>query len=245
VGESLSYKNLLLKFDLSSGFRSGNLAELSANGLHEGTPNWYIGNPDMKLEQCLNADISASWHYEWLTLRTSVFSSRFRNFIYLLPTGEEYFGFKIYRYEQTHATLQGFEAGFSIDKNEYFNFSLDYSYLDARRDDGSWLPLTPANRLLFESKYFLPAITTNWHNTFVSFGVNFTQEQDNTVTFESPTPDYWLFNAGAGVSFNSVRILLTCRNLTNQLYYDHLSRLKNYGLYDMGRNIVVNVGWQF
>jgi iron complex outermembrane recepter protein len=245
VGESLTYKNLLLKFDLSSGFRSGNLAELSANGLHEGTPNWYIGNPDMKVEQCLDADISASWQHNWLTLRGSVFSNKFLNYIYLLPTDEEYYGFNIYRYVQTNATLQGFEAGFSIDKKDHFSFSLDYSYLNARRSDNTWLPLTPANRLLFESKYFLPSIASTWHNTFISFGVNYTGEQDHTDVSESPTPDYWLVNAGAGVSFRSVRILLTCRNLTNQLYYDHLSRLKYYGLFDMGRNIVLNLGWQF
>ena len=245
VGESFSYRNLLLKIDLSSGFRSGNLAELSANGLHEGTPKWYVGNPEMKVEQCLDADISAQWQHKWLTLRGSVFSNKFRNYIYLLPTGEEYFGFNIYRYEQTNATLKGFEAGFSIDKKEQFGFSFDYSYLDAKRNDGSWLPLTPANRLLFESKYFLPPIASNWQNTFISFGMNYTQEQNNTDSFESSTPDYLILNAGAGVSFKSVRILLTCRNLTNQLYYDHLSRLKYYGLYDMGRNIVLNLGWQF
>ena len=245
VGESLTYKNLLLKIDLSSGFRSGNLAELSANGLHEGTPNWYIGNPDMKVEQCIDGDISASWQHKWLTLRGSVFSNKFLNYIYLLPTNEEYFGFNIYRYEQTNASLQGFEAGFSIDKKEKFSFSLDYSYLDAKRSDGTWLPLTPANRLFFESKYFLPAFASNWQHTFLSFGVNYTQEQNNTDSFESPTPDYVILNAGAGVSFKSVRILLTCRNLTNTLYYDHLSRLKYYGLYDMGRNIVLNLGWQF
>jgi iron complex outermembrane recepter protein len=245
VGESLTYKNLLLKIDLSSGFRSGNLAELSANGLHEGTPNWYIGNPDMKVEQCLDADISASWQHKWLTLRGSVFSNTFRNYIYLLPTDEEYFGFNIYRYEQTNATLQGFEAGLSIDNKNQFSLSLDYSYLDARRSNGTWLPLTPANRLLFESKYYLPAIVSNWQNVFLSFGVNYTMEQNNTDSFEFPTPDYFILNAGAGVSFKSVRILLTCRNLTDQLYFDHLSRLKYYGLNDMGRNIVLNVGWQF
>jgi iron complex outermembrane recepter protein len=245
VGESLSYKNLLLKFDLSSGFRSANLAELSANGLHEGTPNWYIGNPDMKVEQCLDADISVVWHYEWLTLRGSVFSNRFLNYIYLRPTDEEYYGFNIYRYEQTNADLKGFEAGFSIEKNEHFRFSLDYSYLNAKRDDGSCLPLTPANRLLFESRYFLPTIGPKWQNTFISFGVNYTQDQENIDSFELSTPDYFIINAGAGVSFKSVRILLTFRNLANQLYYDHLSRLKYYGLYDMGRNTVLNVGWQF
>jgi iron complex outermembrane recepter protein len=245
LGESLTWAGLLLKFDLSSGFRSGNLAELSANGLHEGTSSWYIGNPNMKAEQCLNVDISASWQHKWLTLRSSLFRNKFQNYIYLRPTNEEYDGFKIYRYEQTNATLQGFEAGATIERNEHFSFSLDYAYLNAKRDDSSWLPFSPANRLLFDSKYYLQPIASKWHNAFISFGVNYTQEQDNLDTAESTTPGYWLFQAGAGVSFKSVRIVVTCRNLTNQLYYDHLSRLKYYGLYDMGRNIVLNAGWQF
>jgi iron complex outermembrane receptor protein len=245
IGESLSYKNLLLKFDLSSGFRSGNLAELSANGLHEGTPYWYIGNPDMKPEQCLNADLSASWQHKWLTLRGSVFNNRFRDYIYLRPTDEVINGFSVFRYEQTNATLRGFETGLTMEKASLCSFSIDYSYLDAKRDDGSWLPMIPANRLLFDSRFFIPVKEDKWKNVFVSFGVNYTQEQKNTDAFESTTPQYWILNAGAGVTIGSVRILLTCRNLADQLYYDHLSRLKYYGLYDMGRNIVINVGWQF
>jgi iron complex outermembrane receptor protein len=245
VGESLNFKNLLLKFDLSSGFRTGNLAELSANGMHEGTPNWYLGNPDMKVEQCLNADISASWHYKWLTFRGSVFRNRFHNYIYLRPTNEELFGFNLFRYEQTNAALQGFEAEANIENKEHFSLSFDYSYLDARRDDGSWLPFSPANRFLFDSKYFLPARSSKYQNAFLSFGVNYTQKQDHTDIYEIPSTGYWLINAGAGVSFKSVRILLSCRNLADQKYYDFLSRLKFCGLNDMGRNIVLNLGWQF
>jgi iron complex outermembrane recepter protein len=245
VGESLNYKNLLLKFDLSSGFRSGNLAELSANGLHEGTAYWYIGNPDMKPEQCLNADLSASWQHNWLTLRGSVFRNRFRDYIYLQPTDEQINGADVFRYEQTNATLKGFETGLTVEKASIISFSVDYSYLDAKRDDGSWLPMIPANRLLFDSKFFLPVQDNDSKNAYISFGVNYTQEQDKTDAFEYSAPGYWILNAGAGVTICSVRLLLACRNLTNQLYFDHMSRLKYYGLYDMGRNIVLNVGWQF
>ena len=105
--------------------------------------------------------------------------------------------------------------------------------------------MIPANRLLVDSKYYLPHIPTTWQNVFVSFGMNYTEVQDNRDVFEPSTPGYLILNAGAGVSIKSVRFLLTCRNLTDKLYYDHLSRLKYYGLYDMGRNIVINVGWQF
>jgi iron complex outermembrane recepter protein len=245
IGQSIILKNLVLKADIGTGFRAGNLAELSANGLHEGTPNWYIGDPDMKLEECLNGDVSASWNLKWLTLHGSVFRNGFKNFIYLRPTNEEYSGYRIFRYEQTDATLQGFEAGVGLEKSNFFNVSIDYSFLDARKKDGTWLPLMPANRILFKSKYFIPTKKTGMENPFLSFGIDKAEAQNNIDLYEAPTPGYWLFHAGAGVTFHSLRFMLTCRNLTNTLYYDHLSRLKYYGIYDMGRNFVLNVGWQF
>jgi iron complex outermembrane recepter protein len=245
VGESVIIRNLVLKLNLASGFRSGNLAELSANGLHEGTPNWYIGDPNLKIEKCLNADFSASWQYRLLTLNGSVFRNRFHNFIYLQPTDEEYFGYSVFRYEQTDAVLQGFESGASIGNEKGFNVAVNYSFLSSKRDDGRWLPMMPANRLLFNTKYYFQEKNSDWQNPYLLFGINYCQEQNHVDDFEDPSPSYLLLNAGAGVSYRSFRFILTCRNLTNRLYYDHLSRLKYYGLYDMGREFVLNAGLQF
>jgi iron complex outermembrane recepter protein len=245
IGESLSLGSFLLKSDLSTGFRSGNLAELAANGLHEGTAFWYIGNPDMKPEQCLNLDISALWQRKWLTLRGSVFNNWFRDYIYLQPTIDKIDIYQIYRYEQSNAILKGFEAGFTAENTGRYSISADYSFLSARRTNGSWLPMEPANRIITESKLYLKQHPANWQNLFLSLGVNYTFRQKNIDISELPTPGYLIINAGAGMTVKSVRILLSCRNLTNQLYYDHLSRLKYYGLHDMGRNIILSLGWQF
>jgi iron complex outermembrane recepter protein len=245
IGENLNYKNINLKFDLSSGYRTGNLAELSAHGLHEGTSQWYIGNPEMKSEKCFNINVSASWHPGWIILRGSAFRNRFIDFIYLNPTNEKLSDFSIYRYEQSNATLQGFEVGTTFEKIRSLNLSLDYSFLDARRDDGSWLPFTPANRLIFNSKFFVPIKNSKIKNAFLSAGAAYCQKQNHIDVNEQTTPGYWLLNAGAGMCYKSVRIFLTCRNMTNTVYFDHLSRLKYYGLNDMGRNIVLNMGWQF
>ncbi len=245
IGESMTMGNFLLKADLSSGFRSGNLSELAANGLHEGTLFWYVGNPDMKPEQCLNLDVSASYQLDWLTFRGSVFNNWFRDFIYLQPTSDEIEGNHVWRYEQTNAILKGFEAGILAEKSGYYSFSADYSYLNARRSDHTWLPMIPANRFMAEGKYLLQKHPATWNNVFISLGTSYTCMQDNIDSSENPTPGYWLVNAGLGMTVRSVRILLTCRNLTGEMYYDHLSRLKYYGLYDQGRNIILNVGWQF
>lgn len=47
-------KRLQAKVNVSTAYRPGNLAELSSNGLHEGTLRWEIGIPDASIEQNLN-----------------------------------------------------------------------------------------------------------------------------------------------------------------------------------------------
>lgn len=245
LGECIIVKNLVLKFDLGTGFRSGNLAELSDNGLHEGTPNWYIGDPDLKLERCLNEEISATWRYKNLILNGSVFHNSFQNYIFLQPTNEKIYGYNIYRFKQTNAVFQGFETGISLDNLKGFNISLNYSYLNAKESDGSWIPMIPANKFFSDVKYSLPVGKSKLKNPYMLLGVEYTEAQNDTGMFENPAPSYLLLNAGLGINFRSLRFILTCNNLTNRLYYDYLSRLKYYGMFDMGRNIVLNVGWQF
>src|SRR5262249_49912580 len=50
-----------VKVNLSSGYRAPNLAELSSNGVHEGTFRYEIGDPNMKVEQNLNGEIFAAY----------------------------------------------------------------------------------------------------------------------------------------------------------------------------------------
>ena len=237
-----------IKSDIATGYRSGNLAELSANGLHEGTKRWEVGDVQLKVEQCLNADLSANLHLfvnkgEFI-LRGSVYRNRFLNYIYLAPTGKEYVGFDIYAYKQADATLKGFETGLSYEQN-HLKWSVDYAFLDAQRDDGTWLPFTPANRLQSEIKVFLFKNKTNWQNTYLKFGVANTQAQTHTSEFETETPTYTLLNMGAGTTYKRLRFLLTCKNLTNEYYNDHLSRFKYFGIRDIGRDVVLNVSYQF
>ncbi|HRH61109.1 MAG TPA: TonB-dependent receptor, partial [Chitinophagaceae bacterium] len=81
-------KSLNLKLNASSGFRSGNLAELSSNGLHEGTLRYEIGDPNLKIEQNINTELGINWQSEYLLLSVAAFYNYFSNYIYLTPTGD-------------------------------------------------------------------------------------------------------------------------------------------------------------
>jgi iron complex outermembrane receptor protein len=244
IGESLTLHDLTVKLNLSSGFRSGNLAELAANGLHEGTAEWFEGDPNLKPERCLNGDLSLNWANKWFSLRGSAYRNRFFDYIYLRPTDEKVYGYKIFRYEQTDATFSGFETGITVEKEKLFSLSIDYSHLNAKHDDGSWLPFIPADRLMGEGRYYLPTFMKNITDAFLLLGAAYTWKQDHIDQAEAVTPGYLLLNTGAGFRLHYLEFNLACRNLTNKLYYDHLSKLKYYGLYDMGRNIVFGVNWK-
>jgi iron complex outermembrane receptor protein len=235
----------LIKTDIATGFRPANLAELSANGLHEGTARWDLGKPDLKTEQCINTDISVQYQKGSWILRGSVFQNYFNNYIYLSPTNEKYNGVPLFRYLQTDATLKGFETGIEWKNDQFAQVSVDYSFLNAQTAESSWLPFMPANRLLTKAKWFVPVHNNKFQKTYITFNATYAQAQNQTALYEPTTPQYWLFSVGAGTTIKKMRFTLICNNLTNTYYNDHLSRLRYIGVRDMGRNMVLNVGLQF
>ncbi|MGJ8493638.1 TonB-dependent receptor domain-containing protein, partial [Glaesserella parasuis] len=50
-----------LKLNFARGYRSPNISELSANGVHPGTNIYQIGNPDFKPEFSWQADLGISY----------------------------------------------------------------------------------------------------------------------------------------------------------------------------------------
>lgn len=244
LGQSFLLRNFTIKANVETGFRGANLAELSANGLHEGTPNWYIGNPNMKVEQALNSELALGWQKGWFSLHAVAYYNKYFNYIYLSPTNENNFGFPVFRFLQNNAAFFGYELDASLAKSDRLSINIDYSHIHSQLDNGNALPYTPANRLQLSGRYYLPLKSVQW-KTFVSAGAQIVEAQKRVSTYETPTPAYWLLQAGCGIQYHNMRILLSGRNLLNRAYNDHLSRFKQYGILDMGRNVALSFNWQF
>jgi iron complex outermembrane receptor protein len=63
---SLGYKtnladDLTLRLNVASGFRAPNLAELTSNGVHEGTNRYEVGNSDLETEQNIQTDLNLEY----------------------------------------------------------------------------------------------------------------------------------------------------------------------------------------
>ncbi|MEP6595044.1 MAG: TonB-dependent receptor [Ginsengibacter sp.] len=238
------------KINFSSGFRSGNLAELSSNGLHEGTLRWEIGDPNLNIEQNINSESSVNYNRKNISLSLALFYNYFSNYIFLSATGTQYLGFDVFRFRQSDANLYGGEASFSIHpaKLTWFNYKAEFSTVTGKLSNGNFLPFIPPAKLHNEVTLSLNQTKKNNH---FSFNVNTDNifAQTHPAQFETGTSAYFLLNAGGSLIIykvkRSITISIAANNVLNKNYYDHLSRFKEYRIHNTGRNIALNINYPF
>lgn len=229
-----------IKLNFSTGVRAPNLAELSANGLHEGTYAYEIGDPSMKNEQNFNIDLGVYRSGKTINLSLSGFYNHFQNYIYLQPTSEDWYGFPVYRYTQVDANIYGGEIrlDYSPKLIKGLNASCSYSTLVGELENGEFIPWMPANKVKPEIKYDK---NINEKDFYVFGNTDIVMSQLNVNPNENSTPFYYLINAGIGISWHKnetkYSLNITGNNLLNEAYYDHLSRLKNFGFLNIGRDL--------
>jgi iron complex outermembrane receptor protein len=230
----------------STGFRSGNMAELASNGLHEGIFQYEIGNPDLKAEQNFNTELALNYTSGQFEFSLAGFNNYFNNYIYLAPTAETFYGITIFRYFQSNADLYGGEAAITLKPNglKGLEISSNFATVTGLLSDSAYLPFIPANKLHGEIRYTF-SLKSVLKNFYVSASNDYIFRQDQPAVNETSTKDYNLLNAGIGTELvmgkQTVKLSVICNNMLNEYYYDHLSRFKPYGFHNIGRNIILNI----
>lgn len=239
-----------IKLNVATGVRSPNLAELSSNGLHEGTYSYEIGDPELKNETNLNGNVDLYYTNNVLQWSISGFYNHFNKYIYLSPTDEEWYGFPIYRYRQQSADLYGGEASLSTTPAflHHGKVQITYAGMIGKTADRNYLPFIPAQKITPEIRYEFAEIK-KLKNTYIFINTDIVFAQKNIAPEETTTEGYHLLNTGIGCVLNSnrtpIEINLIGNNLLNEVYYDHLSRFKPLELHDIGMNIVLNCKIKF
>lgn len=258
------------KANLSFGYRAPNIAELGANGIHEGTIRYEIGNPNLKAEMSHQIDLALGVNKEHLSIEFDVFSNTISNFVYLsklsnsLGTDSIQENYSVFKYGSGNALLQGGEITIDIHPHplDWLHFENSFSFVNAtlknQADSMKYLPFTPPGKFTSTIQLSQHKLGTYLQNAYFKIGAELYLDQNNVYSAyntESATPSYLLFNAGIGTDFvvrnrTYFSIYLTVNNLTDVAYQSHLSRLKygpeNFasgrsGVYNMGRNISVKL----
>lgn len=250
---SLGYKtnfaeNVTMRLNIASGFRAPNLAELTSNGVHEGSNRYEIGNADLKNEQNVQTDLNLEYKSSHFELFANGFYNHINDYIYISPNGGVIDGNNVYDYVQANARLYGGEAGIHFHPHplDWLHLYSSFETVIGEKDNGDALPLIPANRwnTTFRGEF---NIKNWWTAGFATVNIESVFDQNNYSAFETKTNDYTLVNLSLGGKINigktHFNLNLNGNNIFDKRYVSHLSRLKADGIPNMGRNIVLGLNF--
>lgn len=253
VNASLGYKtnlatNLSLRLNVASGFRAPNLAELTSNGVHEGTNRYEVGNADLKTEQNVQTDVNLEYKSSHFEFFANGFYNHINNYIYTSPTGELLDNNAVFDYIQNDAKLFGGEIGLHFHPHplDWLHYETSFETVTGKKQDGDYLPLIPANN--WNNTIRTEFKVKNWlEDGFATLNVSTTFNQNNVSGFETKSNGYTLLNLGFGgkvkLGKTTFDVNLNGNNLLDKNYIAHLSRLKTDGIPNMGRNIVLGLNF--
>lgn len=241
--------NFSARINLASGFRAPNLAELTSNGVHEGTNRYERGNINLNNEQNFQTDVALAYQNEHIEIFANGFFNAVNDYIYLSPTNEIIDNAPVFDYLQSNASLYGGELGFHLHPHplDWLHLESSFETVTGQLANDAYLPLIPANSLRNTLRVEIKDGPTR-KSSSAFFTLENTFDQKNVSGFETPTGGYSLLSAGIESSFKIQKALLKIglsgTNLTNKAYIAHLSRFKPDGILNMGRSINVNLKLQ-
>jgi iron complex outermembrane receptor protein len=232
-------KNLFFRLNFASAFRSPNVAELTQDGVHE--TRYERGNIHLKTQKSHELDLGIHYHIQKLAFDFSVYYNQLDNYIYLSPTNDTAAnGMEVFQYQQSNATLYGFETGLNYVPSKFIDTKINYTYTEGIQKDGSYLPFIPQNRLNASVNLNFKDYSIFHKNYFEISGI-YAFSQNHVPDDEETSPAYFLLNAGIGTSLHiggqKFNIGIYANNLLDATYVDYLSELREMDFYQMGRNI--------
>ncbi len=217
-------------------FRAPALEELYNNGPHPGIVVFDIGNQNLKAEEGDGVDFSLRHNSNRLRLESSVYYYTIRNFVFPAFAGatEPASRLPIVEYAQGRSRYLGTEANAEVRilPTLWLSGKLDYVRAD----------LTELNKPLPRIPPLRGSLGADWRHKALSVRpeIILARQQARVFDNESPTPGYALLNLNASYMFVKSRAAhifgLSGNNLTNRLYRNHLSFIKDIAP-EIGRNL--------
>jgi iron complex outermembrane receptor protein len=247
-------------FSVARAARHPSLEELYYFGPHPGNFAFEIGNDDLTSERALGIDLALRWRLPRASGEVAFFRNDINDFIFRRPVSEEEFDerfgeppsddheghahedFPIVEYVDADSVLQGVEAHADVDLTPWLGaeVSLDYVRGDLKREDQP-LPRMPPFRFITGLRYRSGGLQIGGDVTLVA-------EQDRVFADEPPTDGYHTLKIFGSYSFvvHDIVHTVTARvdNVTNELYRNHLSLIKE-SVAEPGRGVKVLYGLTF
>jgi iron complex outermembrane receptor protein len=172
--------------------RAPAIDELFANGPHIASQAFELGDPGLKTEKSNSIDLGLHKTAGPLKLTANLFYSRFSNFIFQAPTGEEEDDLPVFQYMQGKARYYGFEVQAEAKLGNALGIEwhgeLQGDAVRATIKDFGPAPLIPPVRLM-------AALIGERGQVDGRLEVEHAFDHDRTAPIETDTPGYTLVNA--------------------------------------------------
>ena len=265
-------KKLYGKLNFSRGFRAPSIAESGANGIHDGTPFFEIGDPNLKAESSLQVDATIGLITKDITAEVNLFRNQINNYIFPEKLASVFGGDSIrkdvaanldgpaFRYIAGNAVLSGGEITVDLHPHTlpWLHFENAFSTVNAvqknQGDSTKFLPYTPADKLQSKLKFVFAKPVSFLQNAYIFIGLD-NYFRQNKIYYkygnETITAGYLLLNAGFGSEISCKKrklfsVFFSGNNLIDKAYQSNLSRLKYADTNNSsGRIGVYNMGRNF
>jgi iron complex outermembrane recepter protein len=184
-------KSLYIKANIARGWRAPNVAECGANGVHDGTVVYEIGDPTLNPETSLEEDLSFGMDSKDINFEIDAFNNGLNNFIYAQGLQSVFGGDSInnslnaaglgaapvYKYTQGKADLYGGEVSVDlhpstvswIDLNA--TLSMVYGGLKDVPDSVKFLPFVPPTRVTVDLSFPIKSVCDALQNAYLKVGI--------------------------------------------------------------------------
>lgn len=260
IGVQQKFSNALrLMLMFSTAWRSPQVNELYANGLHHGAARIEKGNPNLSPERSNNLSANLLFNNSKWDIDAGAYIKQIDGFIYLEPTFPPELtirgAFPSFRYSQTNARLHGFDVSAAYNMDAHWNASAKASILRAwNKQTNDWLIQMPADRYEAQLQYNFSNYK-KLNESYISLSSVYVLRQTRVPStgnievpgsavkqsdYLAPPPAYFLLSIEAGtgvkVKHNNWNVIVAVTNLANHAYRDYMNAFR-YFSDEMGRNI--------
>ncbi len=238
------------RLNLSSGFRAPHYSEILANGVHHGAMRYEIGDRNLSSEHALQIDATVEHHGEHLEVILNPYANYIQDYISIQPIDSVIDGLPVYRFGQLKNVMYyGMDLGLHYHPHfaHWLHYETTLSFIQTEVFGADNVALLPQNRW---SNVLRIVMNPNWkispEDVVIQF--HYFAGQNRVAAYEMASSAYKLLNVGMNFKtrgYHAFKIGMGVRNVLNERYIDHLSRLKNSGIYSPGRNVYLSVNYTF
>jgi iron complex outermembrane receptor protein len=226
-----------LGINAARAFRTPDVNELYSEGPHLAAYSFEVGNPQLGTEIGTGVDAFVRFGGDRLNAEATVFYNDISGYIYPRETGDtSRVQLPIFQFEGEDAVLQGWEIG--GDWTPWRDLHFEGAAAAVRgtlSETGEPLPFIPP----IQGRLAVAWEPSTW---FVRGETVLASEQNRLGEFETPTDGYAIFEVAAGVRLTLGGrlhiVTATLENLTDEVYRNHLSRVKEI-MPEAGRGLSV------